>query len=91
MLNQLKSEQKTRKKQEKNKKKQKKDKKKIEKTSKKAIKDLIDFNKLIRDEVAEPGERRSFHFRVCNFKQEIIASYRRWRRKKESKKFNIKL
>ena len=52
-------------------------KKKIEKTREKAIKGLIDFNKFIRDDVVEPGQRRLFDFRARNVKQEIINSYRR--------------
>ena len=52
-------------------------KKKIEKTREKATKGLINFNKFIKDDVAEPGQRRSFDLRVSNVKQEIINSYRR--------------
>ena len=52
-------------------------KKRIEKTREKAIKGLIDFNKFIRDDVVEPGQRRLFDFRARNVKQEIINSYRR--------------
>ena len=62
---------------EKARKKEEKARKKNEKTSEKAIKGLIDFNKFIRDEVVELGQRRSFDFSACNFKQEIIDSYRR--------------
>ena len=64
-------------------KKKKKKEKKIEKTRKKAIKGLIDFNKFIRDGVIKPGQRRSFDFKACNVKQEIVNSYQRWRRKKK--------
>ena len=49
----------------------------------KAIKGLIAFNKFIRDNVIEPGQRRSFDFKAHNVKQEITDSYRRWRRKKK--------
>ena len=49
----------------------------------KAIKGLIDFNKFIRDGVIKPGQRRSFDFKACNVKQEIVNSYQRWRRKKK--------
>ena len=52
-------------------------KKKIEKTREKATKGLINFNKFIKDDVVEPGQRRSFDLRVSNVKQEIINSYRR--------------
>ena len=40
--------------------------KKIEKTSKKAIKRLVDFNNFIRDDVVEPGQKRSFNLAACN-------------------------
>ena len=83
MLNQLKNEKrnlhlqqnKNSKKQEKKEKKERK--KKIEKTREKAIKGLIDFNKFIRGDIIEPGQRRSFDFKARNVKQEIIDSYRR--------------
>ena len=52
-------------------------KKKIEKTREKAIKGLIDFNKFIRANVIELGQRTSFGFKACNVKQEIIDSYQR--------------
>ena len=50
--------------------------KKIDKTRKKAIKGLVDFNNFIRDEVVQPGQKRSFNLAACNVKQEIISSYR---------------
>ena len=40
-------------------------------------KGLIDFNKFIRANVIEPGQRRSFDFKACNVKQEIIDSYQK--------------
>ena len=56
--------------------KEKKEKKKnIEKTRKKAIKGLVDFNNFIRDEVVEPGQKRSFNLAARNLKQENINSY----------------
>ena len=60
-------------------KKKKKKENKIEKTRKNAIKGLIDFNKFIRDLdiYIKPGQRRSFDFKACNVKQEIINSYQR--------------
>ena len=45
-------------------------KKDTEKTREKAIKGLTDFNKFTRDNVAAPGQRRSFDFRVRSVKQE---------------------
>ena len=48
--------------------------KKIDKTRKKAIKCLVNFNNFIRDEVVEPGQKRSFNLATCNVKQEIINS-----------------
>ena len=48
---------------------------KIDKTRKKAIKVLVDFNNFIRDEVVEPGQKRSFDLAACNVKREIISSY----------------
>ena len=59
------------------KKEEKERKNKIEKTREKAIKGLIDFNKFIRDDIIEPGQRRSFDLKARNDKQEIIDSYRR--------------
>ena len=55
----------------------KRKKKEIEKTREKAIKGLIGFNKFIRANIIEPGQRRSFGFKACNVKQEIIDSYQR--------------
>ena len=52
-----------------------KKKKKLKKTRKKAIKGLVDFNNFIRDEVVEPGQKRSFSLAARNVKQEIINSY----------------
>ena len=57
------------------KKEEKERKKKIEKTKEKAIKGLIDFNKFIRDDIIEHGQRKSFDFKEHNVKQEIIDSY----------------
>ena len=51
-------------------------KKNIEKTREKAI-SLTDFNKFIRDNVVEPGQRRSFDFKARNVKQEIIGNYQK--------------
>ena len=48
----------------------KRNKKDTEKTREKAIKGLTDFNKFIRDNVAAPGQRRSFDFRMRSVKQE---------------------
>ena len=48
---------------------------KIDKTRKKAIKVLVDFNNFIRDEVVEPGQKRSFDLAARNVKREIINSY----------------
>ena len=59
-------------------------KKKIEKTREKAI-SLIDFNKFIRDNVVEPGQRRSFDFKACNVKKEIIGNYQKWRRRNKAR------
>ena len=50
------------------KKQEKERKKKIERTREKAIKGLIDFNKFIRNNVIEPGQRRSFDFKAHNVK-----------------------
>ena len=47
----------------------------IAKQEKKSIKGPIDFNNFIRDEVVEPGQKRSFNLKACNVKQEIINSY----------------
>ena len=47
----------------------------ITKQEKKSIKGPIDFNNFIRDEVVEPGQKRSFNLKACNVKQEIINSY----------------
>ena len=49
--------------------------KNIEKTRKKAIKGLVDFNNFIRDDVVQPGQKRSFNLAARNVKQEIINSY----------------
>ena len=81
MLNQLKNEKRNpHLQQNKNSKKRKKEEKgrkeKIEKTKEKAI-SLIDFNKFIRDHVVEPEQRRSFDFKACNVKQEIIGNYQK--------------
>ena len=35
---------------------------------KKAIKGLVDFNNFIKDEVVEPGQKRSFSLLADNFK-----------------------
>ena len=56
-------------KREKNKKINKKTKKK------KKMKGLVDFNNFIRDDVVDPGQRKSFNFAARNVKQ-IINSYR---------------
>ena len=50
--------------------------KKIDKTRKKLITGLVDFNNFIRDEVAEPGQKRSFSLAARKVKQEIINTYR---------------
>ena len=55
--------------------KEEKKKKKIKKTRKKTIKGLVDFNNFIRDEVVEPGQKRSFNLAARNLKQENINSY----------------
>ena len=60
-------------------KRKKKKRKKIDKTRKKAIKGLVDFNNFIRDEVVEPGQKRSSSLAAHNVKQEIINSYRWWK------------
>ena len=65
--------------------KRRKKEKKIKKTRKKAIKGLVDFNNFIRDEVVEPGQKRSFNLAARNLKQENINSYCWW--KEESIKF----
>ena len=52
----------------------KSNKKDIEKTREKAIKGLTDFNKIIRDDVVEPGQKRSFDFRARSVKQESFFS-----------------
>ena len=54
---------------------------KIDKTRKKAIKVLVDFNNFIRDEVVEPGQKRSFDLAARNVKREIINSYWCWKEK----------
>ena len=38
------------------------------KKKKKAIKGLVDFNNFIKDEVVEPGQKRSFSLLADNFK-----------------------
>ena len=48
---------------------------------KKAIKGLVDFNRFLRDEVVEPGQKRLFNLAAHNVKQEIINSYRCEKRK----------
>ena len=59
--------------------------KKNDKVRKKAIKGLVDFNNFIRDEVVEPGQKRSFSLAARDVKQDTINSYWWW--KEESNKF----
>ena len=40
-----------------------------------ALEGLQDFNKFIRDQVAEEGQKRTYHHYVKNIKQEILNSY----------------
>ena len=55
-------------------KRKKKKRKKIDKTRKKAIKGLVDFNNFIRDEIVEPGQKRSFNLAARNVKQETSTA-----------------
>ena len=55
--------------------KREKNKKINKKTKKKTMKGLVDFNNFIRDDVVDPGQRKSFNFAARNVKQ-IINSYR---------------
>ena len=50
--------------------------KKIDKTRKKVITGVVDFNNFVRDEVAEPGQKRLFSLAAHKVKQEIINNYR---------------
>ena len=43
-----------------------------------AVEGLQDFNKFIRDQVAEEGQKRTYHHYVKNIKQEILNSYWKW-------------
>ena len=63
--------------------KREKNKKINKKTKKKTMKGLVDFNNFIRDDVVDPGQRKSFNFAARNVKQ-IINSYRWWKKKQQT-------
>ena len=46
-------------------------KKKNQKTRKKSLKILVDFNNFIRDEVVEPGQKKSFNLKARDVKLAI--------------------
>ena len=63
--------------------KREKNKKINKKTKKKTMKGLVDFNNFIRDDVVDPGQRKSFNFAARNVKQ-IINSYQWWKKKQQT-------